>query len=167
MKLTIPRPVSEIDESNLDPIPQTPIQRIWQGRRDVLNHERNPDYTNEGSYPEIREQGALYVGNGIYVDQELRAAIVADCILDGCIPGAIVVHKKIAKDKRTDPLTWGIVISHNSVTSKLSVWKPVRVKWVSGSYDDVHAVDLIVMINVPDQSILKRRAMDEPKPNPL
>lgn len=150
LKLTIPKPITEIDLSHEEPVVKT---------SHYLEDQTLPNFS---SYPP--SNGTLYLGNGQYVDTDLRQSILEDCVVEGFQIGAIVVHKKIAMDKRIEPQCWGAIIGHNTINSKLMPWKPLRVRWLSGSYEDLHATDAIVMIHVPDKSILKRRALGEPNP---
>ena len=145
MKLVIPRPISEVDISNVD----------------VIVQARNPNYTN-GKYVEGAYETTAYPLN-----DELKTLILDDCKSEGMITRCIVVHKKVQLMKRMDPNTWGIIIAHNAVHSAHSLWRPVRVRWFSGSYEDCHGKDLIVMIYAPDLSILQGRARSDISPNPL
>src|SRR5258708_22330221 len=149
MKLSIPKPITEIDLSHEEVFKPT--------RRGYMpDYERN-EYPHSG-------QEEIYVGNGQYADGDFRTSILEDCVTEGLIPGTVVVHKKIEMSKRIDPLCWGIVTAHNSATLASMPWKPLRIRWLSGSYEDLHATDLLIMMNVPDKSILKRRALGEPDP---
>ena len=141
MKLEIPKPITEIDLTHVEQI-ETQV--------------RNPDYTN----------GEYSSGNTLE-NLEFRRVIIEDCRLDGIIPGATVVHRKIAKDKRLEIMTWGVVFAYHAPTSTLAIWRPVRVKWLSGSFEDCHATDLIVMNYAPDKGVLQERARSDRNPSPL
>lgn len=142
MKLTIPKPVTEVDTTHAENPPP------FAGR--------NPDYSN-----------SEYSHSSTIANLEFRRVILEDCRVEGVIPGATVVHKKIAKDKRTDIHTWGIVFAYVSPLSQSATWRPVRVKWLSGSFEDVHATDLIIMNYVPDKGTLQGRARSDINPGPV
>ena len=150
MKLEIPKPITEIDATNVEP---SVVQAAFENGEFV---GRNPNYTNS-EY----EQGNS-IGN-----LEFRRVIIEDCRVEGVIPGATVVHRKIAKDRRIDIITWGVVFGYNGITAQTSVWRPVRVKWLNGSFEDCHATDLIVMNYAPDKGVLQERAKSDRNPSPV
>lgn len=148
MKLEIPKPITEVDVTHAEVA--THVREAF----------RNPDYTN-GDYG-----SSVMDGNSI-ANLEFRRVILEDCKVEGVHPGATVVHRKIAKDKRMDIMTWGIVQAYNAPTSHMPVWRPVRVKWLSGSFEDCHATDLIIMNYVPDKGTLQGRAKSDVNPGPV
>lgn len=148
MKLEIPKPISEVDITHAETI-ATHVREAFHGAG------RNPDYTN-----------SEYSVRGSIANLEFRRVILEDCKVEGLIPGCIVVHKKINKDQRMAIMTWGIVFGLNAPDSTIAIWKPIRVKWVSGSFEDCHATDLIIMNYAPDKGTLQGRARRDFNANP-
>ena len=101
------------------------------------------------------------------VDSEIRRLYLDDCKSEGFVPGAVVVHTRISVEDRTTPISWGIILYLNtSITLPTAErigpskpWKPIRVKWVNGSFEDCNSQDLRVMMPVPELALLKRRAI--------
>jgi len=147
MKLEIPKPITEVDISHVEEDVATHVREAFI---------RNPDYTNSG-----------YGNDNTLGNMEFRRAILEDCKVEGLVPGAVVVHKKIVKDRRTEIFTWGIIYTMNAPIAIMTAWRPVKVKWLSGSFEDCHATDLIIMNYIPDKALLKERANLDINPNPL
>lgn len=143
MKLHVAKPISIIDNSNIDP----PEPR--QGFVPIADSE------NES--------------NVVAIDQDIRELILEDAKTEGCIRGAVVVHKRTLLAKRIDVTHWGIILYHHPTNENTSsIWKPVRVKWLSGEYENCHVQDLCVLIYVPTTEILKGRAARYDKePSPI
>lgn len=144
--MEIPKPITEVDVTHAE---------IATHVREAF---RNPDYTNS----EYSSSGNNHIAN-----LEFRRAILEDCRVEGMIPGTTVVHRKIAKDKRMDILTWGVIISYVSPLSSTQTWRPIRVKWLSGSFEDCHATDLIILSHVPDKGVLQKRTQSDINPGPV
>lgn len=178
MKLAIPKPIVEHDHSEaVADVPMSAVPRAWDDPRyrPPLS-QRNPDYTDSGSYSEGENNRPIAAvlrpidseNSSSHIDAEIKRLYRDDCISDGFKPGAVIVHTRVQPAHRLNTLCWGLVVSFNTETEiKGSPWKPLRVRWLNGSYEDCNPSELKLLILVPDKSILLARATRAIKPNPL
>lgn len=102
-------------------------------------------------------------GNSEPMDKQIYEALVADLERDGFKRGAIVVNTRVKERERIDPANWGAIISfiHPNIRDK----NPVRVKWMSGSYENCTAKELKLVYTPTwaDHHILEARLSDVPQ----
>lgn len=137
MKITIPKPVVICDASNLNEIQD---EGGWEEQASLL---RPPPQNNV-----------------IPIDDEIRRLFIDDCISEGYLVGAVVVHVRTVVSHRTIPTSWGVVITHNTGASPFSTkWKPLQIKWLNGTYEDCEPKDLRIMLGAVSIDILRKRAV--------
>lgn len=163
MKLEIPKAVADTDVAHADIIPAEP-------------EGRNPDFTNDTYLPNVGGNEALVWPIGPAEadnvnEHEIKRLIIDDCRSAGLVSGAVVVHQRLPLGQRLAPGNWGFVIRANGLSETSAdvnwKWKPLCVRWATGSYEDCSQTDLCLLMTVPDKFILKARASRDTTPSRL
>ena len=142
MKLTILKPIVEHDVSNVR------IPEEFNRYPTILTPiEQNPE---PRFIPSAAEEN---------IDEEIKFLCLEDAKIEGFIKGAIIVHVRIAVENRTMPLNWGVVAYLNETSYDKKPWKPVRCKWLTGSFEDCDPKDLRIIMPALDLAILKKRVI--------
>lgn len=111
---------------------------------------------------------AILLANPLSTTQDLPDEInilyLADLKQEGYATGAVVVHTRLALEKRIDPNEWGFIVGYNGKVLPGDKPKLMKVKWASGSYEACSEKELLIVYRPTwsSEDILKEKLNKRP-----
>lgn len=123
-----------------------PLPELIEEKIDGYVGHPSSNLRSVGAFTQVETKG---------VEQEIVNLIIEGLRARKLTEGALVVSKKVPQVGRTVPNNWGLITHLNEYAQKGAIYKPLVVQWLSGSRQEMHEEDLLLVQAPPSPDDLK------------